>query len=262
LPVLKLDNFIRTYAPFDIEAGSVDVVTELAARDGMLQGYVKPIVYNLDVFSWKEDIKEDGDNPLRALWEGLVDLVAEILENQPRDQIASNIPLEGDISAPDTNVFVAVANIFKNAFVEAYQANLENTISLFTGDDEDDITAVDLPPPLSDEELIDDKDVEQREAVALGTSASENDAEAAEQKEESVEAQRSEGDKSDEARDEEVAARDEGDDDQRGVTSDDRNDARNVSDDDSDSDDRDDKETVLAGKESDDEDAESSANQR
>jgi hypothetical protein len=178
LPVLELDNFIRTYAPFDIEAGSADIVTELAARDGMLNGYVKPIIYNLDVFSWKEDIQEDMDNPIRALWEGLVDLVAELLENQPRDQIASNIPLQGDISAPDTNIFVAVAGIFKNAFVEAYQANLENTISLFLEDEED--TTVELPPPLSDDELIDDKDVEEREAASLGSSVAQNDAAAAE----------------------------------------------------------------------------------
>ncbi len=191
LPVLELDNFIRTYAPFDIEAGSADIVSELAARDGMLQGYVKPIIYDLEVFDWKEDIREDGDNPLRALWEGLVDVVAELLENQPRDQIASNIPLEGDISSPDTNVFVAVAGIFKNAFVEAYQANLENTISLIFDDEEEDgITAADLPPPLSDEELMDDEEIEQREAASLGTAAAEDDAAAARQTEEVVEAER------------------------------------------------------------------------
>jgi hypothetical protein len=225
LPVLELDNFIRSYAPFDIEAGSVDVVSELAARDGMLEGYVKPIIYNLEVFNWQEDIREDMDNPLRALWEGLVDVVAELLENQPRDQIASNIPLEGDISAPGTNVFVAVAGIFKNAFVEAYQANLENTISLFLEDDEEgEITAATLPPPLTDEELIDNKETEEREAVALGTSPDDDDAAAAEATEEFVEAGRSE------------AAKEE------------NNEER--------------EETVLADNESDDEDAESSANQQ
>lgn len=178
LPILELDNFIRTYAPFDIEAGTVDVVSELAARNGMLVGYVKPIIYGLDVFTWKDDVADDGDNPLRVLWEGLVDLVAELLENQPRDQIASNIPLEGDIGSPDTNVFVAVANIFKNAFVEAYEANLENTISLFTPGGDEDLASVALPPPLGEDELVDDPDVERREEAALGTPVEEDDAEA------------------------------------------------------------------------------------
>lgn len=180
LPILELDNFIKTYAPFDIEAGTVDVVSEMAARDGMLQGYVKPIIYGLEVFSWKEDVGDDSDNPLKVLWEGLVDLVAELLENQPHDQIASNIPLEGDISSPDTNVFVAVANIFKNAFVEAYDANLENTVSLLLPGEEEELTTVSLPPPLGEDELVDDPDVERREEATLGTPAEQDDAEAAE----------------------------------------------------------------------------------
>jgi hypothetical protein len=171
LPVTRMDNFISTYAPFDVEAGEVDVVSELAARDGQLEGYVKPIIYNLDVFSWKEDIREDGDNPLRVLWEGLVDVVGEILENQPRDQIASNIPLRGDISDPDTNVFVAVAGVFKNAFVEAYQANLENTVSLFIDDEE---VEVDLPPPLLEGVQAPEKAPELADAETATDSAEES----------------------------------------------------------------------------------------
>ncbi|MES2605258.1 MAG: DUF748 domain-containing protein [Pseudomonadota bacterium] len=160
LPILQLDNFIRTYAPFDVEGGTLDVATELAARDGQLNGYVKPIIYNLNVFDWQEDIREDKDNPLRALWEGLVGGVAQLLENQPRDQLASYIPLEGDVSNPDTNVFVAVAGILKNAFVEAYRANLDNTVSLFLDDGE--VPEVALPAPLTEEDLVADLDSRQQ----------------------------------------------------------------------------------------------------
>lgn len=149
LSIMQLDDFIRAYAPFDVEAGTLDIVSELAARDGKLEGYVKPIVYGLDVFKWSEDIEKDEDNPLRALWEGLVGLVAELLQNQPHDQLASNIPITGDIGEPGTNVFVAVAGVLKNAFVEAYQANIENTISLFTDNEEEEIPA--LPAPLGEE---------------------------------------------------------------------------------------------------------------
>ncbi len=145
LPMLNLESFIKAYAPFDIEAGKLDFVTELAARDGILEGYLKPIIYNLEVFKWSEDVGEDNDNPIKVLWEGLVSVVAEILENQPRDQLATNIPVDGDISNPDTSVFVVVGNILRNAFVEAFQANLDNSISLF--DDEEE-TPTPLPPPL------------------------------------------------------------------------------------------------------------------
>ena len=82
---------------------------------------------------------------VQTLWEGLVGAIAELLENQPRDQLATNIPLEGDLSNPDTSVLVAVINILRNAFVEAFQANLDNSISLF--DDEEEKPEP-LPPPL------------------------------------------------------------------------------------------------------------------
>jgi hypothetical protein len=150
LPIRQLDNFISSYAPFDIEAGTLDVVSELAAREGMLEGYVRPTVHDLDIFKWSEDIGNDGDNPVRALWEGLVGFTAQLLESGPRDELVSNIHLKGDISAAGTNVFVASAGVLKNAFAETYQANLHNTISLLATEEPEPVA---LPPPLEGKTL-------------------------------------------------------------------------------------------------------------
>src|SRR5690606_16904619 len=38
LPIITLDSVISAYAPFDIEGGMVDVVAELAAAEGRLDG--------------------------------------------------------------------------------------------------------------------------------------------------------------------------------------------------------------------------------
>ncbi len=128
LPLMSLDNFISAYAPFDVEGGRLDVVTELAAHDGALEGYVKPIIHELDVFKWKEDIIEDKDNPIIALWESLVGFMSEILQNQSTDQLASNVPISGDISDISAGVLPTIGNILKNAFIEAFRPNFENTI--------------------------------------------------------------------------------------------------------------------------------------
>lgn len=140
LPLIQLDSFISAYAPFDIEAGSLDLVTELAAQQGNLEGYVKPLIHDLQVFDWKEDIEEDNDNPLRAIWEGLVGLVAELLENQPREQFATVIPVTGSIAEPDTSVIPAVLSVLRNAFIEALRADLDNTISLGFRERDDDVS--------------------------------------------------------------------------------------------------------------------------
>lgn len=138
LPLMSLDDFISAYAPFDVEGGRLDVVTELAAHDGLLEGYVKPIIRELDVFKWKEDIIEDKDNPIVALWESLVGFMAEILQNQRTEQLASNVPISGDISDVSAGVLATIGNILKNAFVEAFRADFDNTIDFdFMDDDEE-----------------------------------------------------------------------------------------------------------------------------
>lgn len=148
LPIMKLDNFISSYAPFDIEAGTLDVESKLAARAGMLEGYIKPTIYDLQVFKWSEDIGNDKDNPVRALWEGLVGFAAELLQGGPRGELVSHIQLRGDIGAmaEEGNVFVASAGVVKDAFAEAYRFNLKKTFSGLLATDEAEVTA--LPPPL------------------------------------------------------------------------------------------------------------------
>lgn len=149
LPILRLDNFVSSYAPFDVEAGSLDLSSELAAREGVLEGYIKPTIHNLEVFKWSEDIGEDGDGPVHALWEGLIAFIAGIKE-QPHEQLISHIPVHGNIDDPDANVFVAIAGVVKNSFVEAYQVNLENTVSLLVAEEPDTVA---MPPPLETQAL-------------------------------------------------------------------------------------------------------------
>lgn len=149
LPIMSLDNFISAYAPFDVEGGRLDVVTELAAHDGRLEGYVKPIIHELDVFKWKEDIVKDKDNPIVAIWESLVGFMAEILQNQRTDQLASNVPISGDISDVSAGVLATIGNILKNAFVEAFRPDFDNTIDFnFDATDEDKDSPVPEPQSL------------------------------------------------------------------------------------------------------------------
>ena len=92
------------------------------SKEGQLDGYVKPIFRNLKILSGK-DVKED--NPLQVFWEALIGGAAEILKNQPRDQVATLVELHGDVSSPDTNLFEIIGNVLRNAFIRAYMPRLE-----------------------------------------------------------------------------------------------------------------------------------------
>ncbi len=136
--LVNFKNFLDTYAPFDLEAGSLDLALELASDNGTIEGYAKPVLHNVDVFSWKGDIQEDND----GLFEGMVELlsgfITELFENQAEDQIATRIPIEGSIDEPDTAVLPAVGGILKNAFIRAIQGTLEDSVELDTDIDLND----------------------------------------------------------------------------------------------------------------------------
>lgn len=138
LTLLKIDNLIKTYAPFDAEGGTIALGTELVAENGQLNGYIKPAIKDLNVFNWKADVEQDGDNPFQVIWENLVDVFGEIFENQPRDQIATEIPVSGDLNNFDTDTFSTVINIFRNAFIQAIDPTVDDSINFSDDENEDE----------------------------------------------------------------------------------------------------------------------------
>ena len=127
---MHLDDFIKVYTPFDIEGGSLDLALELAAEKGNIKGYLKPGIYNLDVFDWREDVKKDNDNPFQVMFEALSGGIAELLENQNRDLLATKIELKGKVDSPETSTLSVLWGIFKNGFIDAYKINVEDSVSL------------------------------------------------------------------------------------------------------------------------------------
>lgn len=130
--LVNFKNLLDTYAPFDLEAGSLTLAAEVAADDGKVKGYIKPILHHVEVFSWKGDIEQDGDGLLEGTVELLSAFVTEIFENQSEDQVATRIPIEGDLSSPDTDVFSALGAIIKNAFIQAISGDIEESVELQT----------------------------------------------------------------------------------------------------------------------------------
>ncbi len=125
LDVTQTNALARSYGAFDFERGYFDLVVELNAKAGGLQGYVKPLFRDIKVFSLKNDIKKD--NPLQLFWEALVGLATDILKNQPRDQFGTQIPITGTLDNPREDILVTVGNILRNAFIRAYLPRLEGT---------------------------------------------------------------------------------------------------------------------------------------
>lgn len=125
----QLNDFFNAYAKIDVNRGRFGLFVETEAESGRFKGYVKPVINDLDILS-----REDrNDNFFRKAWEAVVGLVTEIFENQPKEQIATKIRLEGSLENPNSNWFLAIGYILRNAFIQALQPSIDHEINLQAG---------------------------------------------------------------------------------------------------------------------------------
>jgi hypothetical protein len=124
--MVKLNDFFRAYGNFDVNKGTFGLYTEFAAKNGKFTGYVKPLIKDLDVVAWN---KEEGDLG-QKLWESVVGTVGEIFKNQPKDQLATKVPINGSFNKAQVNLWDAISYVLRNAFVNALRPSVDNTIDL------------------------------------------------------------------------------------------------------------------------------------
>ena len=128
VPLVKGNDFLKAYGKLDLEAGTLDAYTELAAKDGRFKGYVKPLLQNIKVVSLKKDVKESG--PLQTAWEAVVGAAKGLLANDKTEKVATVVPIEGSFDDPKVDAWVTVATALRNAFFQALFGGLEGTISM------------------------------------------------------------------------------------------------------------------------------------
>jgi Domain of Unknown Function (DUF748) len=130
LDVTKTNDLALAYGQFDFKRGWFDLVVEVDASEGQLQGYAKPLFRNLQVFDVLADLKNDRD-PLQFFWQAILGATTGVLKNQSRDQFGTLIPFTGDLSQPNTEILSTIGNVLRNAFVRAYLPRLQNGTSGF-----------------------------------------------------------------------------------------------------------------------------------
>lgn len=122
----ELNSFFKAYGKIDVNKGSFGLFTELAAKDNKFIGYVKPVIKDLDVLG----PEDKNDNILQKFWEGFVGTAGVAFTNQKHDQIATKIPLKGTITGTKANLWYAVLDILRNAFVQALSHSIDEEIGI------------------------------------------------------------------------------------------------------------------------------------
>ena len=125
IDLTRANDFLQAYAKLDAESGSGDFVMQLDVKDGRITGYAKPLLRHVRIFNWKQDIEEQGDNPLRAAWEALAGGVQNLFKNPEADQFATRIEFSGRIGNAKTDAWAAIVAVLRNAFGDAFRPQFE-----------------------------------------------------------------------------------------------------------------------------------------
>jgi hypothetical protein len=125
IELMRLNTLFQAYGNLDLASGKGDLIVQMQATDGALSGYVKPLLKDVKIVSWKQDVQEQHDNPLRLAWEWTAGVVKSVFQNQAQDQFATRVDFSGTLKDPKTSTLDTIVNVLRNAFVEAYKPQFE-----------------------------------------------------------------------------------------------------------------------------------------
>jgi hypothetical protein len=118
----SMNDLFRSYGNFDVVSGRFSFFSEMTVRSGNINGYVKPLFHEMDVYDHRQD-KEKG--VFRKLYEGVIGGLSWLFQNTPRDEVATTIQVSGKLSNPQTSTWDTIVGLIQNAFFKAILPGFE-----------------------------------------------------------------------------------------------------------------------------------------
>lgn len=122
VPLVKLNDFAKAYGGFTFETGTLRVATEMDSKQARFTGYVEPVFDQMAIFN----PERDSENPFSFVWQGILEGLTRIVRNHPKDRFGTRVPLSGSFDEPQPGIWETLVNIFRNAFIKAFEGKLEN----------------------------------------------------------------------------------------------------------------------------------------
>jgi hypothetical protein len=120
-----MNDLLRAHGKFDVVSGLFSVYSEIGVKNRRVNGYVKPLFSNLDVYDKEQD---RAKKPLRKLYEKAVGVIGKVLKNQPRDEVATVADIAGPLEDPNANTLQVILRLIQNAFFKAILPGFDREI--------------------------------------------------------------------------------------------------------------------------------------
>jgi uncharacterized protein DUF748 len=121
-----MNDLLRAYGNFDVVAGNFSMYSEIKIRQGKIDGYVKPLFKDMKVYDHRQDAEK---SLFRKLYEAVVGGVSGLLQNRPRSEVATKVPISGDVESPQTSTWDTIAALIQNAFFKSILPGFEREVS-------------------------------------------------------------------------------------------------------------------------------------
>jgi hypothetical protein len=121
LQARELYSFLANQTDLQADKGEIDLFLEVKARNGELDGGVKPILKNLEI---KAEGKGLGDRIKAALADASIEFLSDDIPG--RDAVATTIPIKGRVDVPSAQMLPTVLGVVRNAFVAGLRAGFTN----------------------------------------------------------------------------------------------------------------------------------------
>jgi hypothetical protein len=122
----SLNDVLRAKANVDVVKGKLGYFSELTVRNNHVDGYVKVLFTDLDVY----DSQQDKEKPLlRKAYEAIADGVAEVLENRSTEDTATKASISGPLENPNASIVEILVRLVQNAFFKAILPGLDQEVA-------------------------------------------------------------------------------------------------------------------------------------
>ena len=123
--VKAFNDVLRAYGDADTTGGMFAFFSELSVKDNRIDGYVKPLLKDVEVY----DPSQDKEKALaQKAYEAVVSGVLGLLENRPRNEVVTTTDLSGPVESPHANTWQIVEKLVQNAFFKAILPGFEKAV--------------------------------------------------------------------------------------------------------------------------------------
>jgi hypothetical protein len=122
----SLNDLLRSSGRFEVAGGQLSVYSQVAVKNGNIDGYVKALFANLKVYDYQ---KEKGSGLAHQAKELAIEGASHLFKNRRTEKVATDVDLKGKLTSPNIDTWQALAQILRNAFVEAIIPGFDRAVA-------------------------------------------------------------------------------------------------------------------------------------